>query len=262
MDQHYKNVTDTFARQAPKFENRELTLARRDYLNWMVEVLDLQPEFAVLDVAAGTGHLSRAMAPLVSTVLAIDQTPEMLLEGKKQAEREGLPNVSFEQGSAESLPYPSNVFDLVTSRFAIHHLEVPSLALSEMVRVCRHFGKVAVIDVVSPDDPTLALGVNKLEKLRDHSHTRALTHQELISCVRDAGLGLARTELRDIEVDFEHWADLTDTPCDVREEIRWEMRREDGRGMRPFVSGGRMKFFHRWAVVVGSLGSRTTGGSL
>ncbi len=70
MDQHYKNVTDTFARQAPKFENRELTLARRDYLSWMVEVLDLQPEFAVLDVAAGTGHLSRAMAPLVSTVLA------------------------------------------------------------------------------------------------------------------------------------------------------------------------------------------------
>ena len=179
MDQHYKNVTDAFAGQAPKFENPELTLARRDYLNWMVEALDLQPEFAVLDVAAGTGHLSRAMAPFVSTVLAIDQTPEMLLEGKKQAEREGLPNVSFEQGSAESLPYPSDVFDLVTSRFAIHHLEVPSLALGEMVRVCRHFGKVAVIDMVSPDDPTLASGVNKLEKLRDRSHTRALTHQEL-----------------------------------------------------------------------------------
>lgn len=262
MAQHQRKVADSFARQAPKFENPQLTLARRDYLDWMVGALDLHPKSMVLDVAAGTGHLSRAMAPFVSSVTAIDQTPEMLLEGRKQAEQEGLSNVSFEQGSAESLPYPSNIFDLVTSRFAVHHLEEPELALSEMARVCRSSGRVAVIDIVTPDDPSLALGVNELERLRDPSHTRALTHQELVSCIRDTGLGLVRTELRDIEVDFQRWADLTDTPREVREEIGQRMGKEDGIGMRPFVSEGRMKFIQRWAIVIGSLADTTAGGNL
>ena len=153
------------------------------------------------------------------------------------------------------------MLDLVTSRFAVHHFEEPDLALSEMVRVCRPSGRVAVIDTVTPDDPTLASGVNELERLRDPSHTRALTHQELVSCIRDAGLGQVRTELRDIEVDFRRWADLTDTPREVREEIEQRMGKEEDTGMRPFVSEGRMKFIQRWAIVVGSLASTATGGS-
>jgi ubiquinone/menaquinone biosynthesis C-methylase UbiE len=145
----------------------------------MVERLRLQPHFAVLDVAAGTGHLSRAMAPHVARVVAVDLTPEMLAEGRREAARQGLTNVVFEPGMAEHLPYDEGAFDLVVSRFALHHFAEARRPLQEMARVCRRGSRVAIIDLVSPDDPAVAATYNHLERLRDPSHTRALAAAEL-----------------------------------------------------------------------------------
>ena len=48
-------------------------------------------------------------------------------------------------------------------------------------------GRVALIDMVSPDDPAVALTYNHLERLRDPSHVRALTADELQGLVREVG---------------------------------------------------------------------------
>ena len=61
-------------------------------------MLPLQAGFQVLDVAAGTAHLSRAIAPHVHEVVACDITPEMLEEGRKAIITSGLRNVRLEGG--------------------------------------------------------------------------------------------------------------------------------------------------------------------
>jgi ubiquinone/menaquinone biosynthesis C-methylase UbiE len=50
-------------------------MSSAEYLEWVVSQLILSPSFVVLDVAAGTGHLGRAIAPHVQRVVAVDLTP-------------------------------------------------------------------------------------------------------------------------------------------------------------------------------------------
>ena len=116
----------------------------------------LEKEFRVLDVAAGTGHLSRAIAPHVREVTAIDITPEMLAQAREETARSNLDNISFEEGNAEQLPYEADHFDLVVSRLAIHHFENPIIQLQEMVRVCKPHHRVAIIDLLAPEDDEVA----------------------------------------------------------------------------------------------------------
>lgn len=255
-EDHREVVKREFGKQAPRFGDPDHTVASPVYLEWMVENLDLQSHFAVLDVAAGTGLLGRAIAPYVKHVVAVDATAEMLREGKHQAARDGLANIVFEHGRAEALPYPNDTFDMVASRFAMHHFEDPRAAMNQMVRVCRPEGTVAVIDLVAPDDATAAEAYNRLERLRDPSHTRALSVEELRALVRGARLDFVYTASRDVEVRVDRWCALTQTAADVRRAIAEELTRElDGlrnTGMRPFRRDNALMFVQTWVIVVGA----------
>jgi len=248
-------VRREFGQQAARFGEQGLTLSNQDYLNWMVEQLDLQPHFEVLDVAAGTGHLSRAIAPYVKRVVALDLTPEMLAQGRYEAEQQQLTKVVFEQGEAEHLGFPNAAFDLVVTRFSLHHFAEPRGPLQEMVRVCRRGGRVAVIDIVSPDDPAVAITYNRLERLRDPSHLRALTDSELQQLMAKSGLALVHTAARDVEVHLDRWLDLTAAAPEARRSIRTALTADlDGvqaTGMRPYVRDAELKFLHTWLVVIG-----------
>ena len=87
---HDETVRREFARQAGRFGQAGLTLSSQEYLAWMVGQLPLESGFRVLDVAGGTGHLARAIAPHVREVVAVDMTPEMLAECRAEAEASGL----------------------------------------------------------------------------------------------------------------------------------------------------------------------------
>ena len=254
-ENHHEVVRREFSKQASRFGRKDLALTSREYLQWMVDNLDLRPHFSVLDVAAGTGHLARAIAPHVKRVVAVDLTTEMLLKGSHEAAEDGITNVTFEQGLAENLPYPHDAFDMVVSRFSIHHFEDPQMQIAEMVRVCRPEGRVAVIDLVSPDDETLAAAYNRLERRRDPSHTRALSVAELRRAVRDAGLEIVHTVSREVEVSVKPWLDLTGIEPEMRRAILDELTHElEGlttTGMRPFMRDNELMFVQTWVVVVG-----------
>lgn len=254
-ENHHDVVRKQFSRQAPRFGEQGLTLSAPEHLQWMVKNLDLQPHFAVLDVAAGTGHLSRAIAPHVKQVVALDATPEMLLEGRHQAEQDGIGNIVFEQGLAEELPYPTDAFDMVINRFAIHHFVDPHVPIGEMVRVCRRGGKVAVVDLVSPENEALATTYNQLERMRDSSHTKALSPSELKRLVQGAGLDIVHTVSREIEVNVDRWLELTETSPEIGrtivEEMAQELKGSKATGMRPFLRDNELMFEQTWLIVVG-----------
>jgi ubiquinone/menaquinone biosynthesis C-methylase UbiE len=248
-------VRREFGQQAARFGDQGLTLSNQAYLQWMVEQLDLQPHFEVLDVAAGTGHLSRAISPHVSRVVALDITPEMVAQGQCEAEKQGLTNVVFELGEAEHLTYANEAFDLVVTRFSLHHFADARGPVQEMVRVCRRGGRVAVIDLVSPDDPAVAATYNDLERLRDPSHVRALTAGELQRVMRDTGLDVVRIHPRDVEVHLDPWLDLTHAAPVARETIREALTQDlqglETTGMRPYMRDQQLKFLQVWLIVVG-----------
>ena len=252
---HTQVVRRQFGAQAARFDQYFSRLASQDVVAWISSNLELEPHFSVLDVATGTGLLARSFAPQVHRVVGLDATPEMLQEGARLTEVDGIQNVVFEEGDAERLPYRDNSFDLVACRIGMHYFQRPQSAAQEMARVCRTGGQVAIIDITSVDDPEVAATHNRLERLRDPSHTRALTAGELKGIAEECGLEVVRTSAADVELNVERWMDLTGTGPEERRVIRQAMDQElnggTATGMRPFRRDGEVLFSHSWVILVG-----------
>jgi SAM-dependent methyltransferase len=86
------------------------------------------------------------------------------------------------------LPFEDESFSLVFTRYSFHHFIDPLAVLKEMVRVCRPGGRIVVVDVFMTTRQQAEM-YNRLEKLRDPSHVRALLLEELTAIFADAGLG-------------------------------------------------------------------------
>jgi ubiquinone/menaquinone biosynthesis C-methylase UbiE len=253
---HDDAVRREFTRQAQTFEDARLNAAFTTGLDWLAESFAPEPEQLVLDVAAGTGHVARALASLARQVVAVDLTRAMLEEGRTQAERAGLGNVLFQEGDARALPFLDASFDLVVTRFSLHHFEDPANPLAEMVRVCRPGGRVGVADMVGDDDPLAAEGQDRLERLRDPSHTRMLTLDALGDLLAQLGAPVLRQSSREVVRPVRTWLDQARTDEATAKKIGQELEAElDGgaaTGLRPRRLDGELHFTQTWAVVVGA----------
>jgi ubiquinone/menaquinone biosynthesis C-methylase UbiE len=252
---HNEAIRQEFEKQAASFTNPTFTYR----LDWMIEELAPQPGDAVLDVASGTGHIGRALAAKARYVVAMDLTPEMLRRGKAEADAADVRNILFELGDAARLPYLDASFDLVTSRFAVHHFEDPKIQLAEMVRVCRPGGRIGIIDIVVLPELAAAREHNRLERLRDHTHTEALSLERLVKQLEQLGVQVVRYTVQDINLSLDPWLASAQTPPEHCEQVRAALRAElDGgpsTGMRPFLRNSELWFMHTWAVVIGTKSS-------
>jgi SAM-dependent methyltransferase len=108
-----------------------------------VDALDITPGMRVLDVACGTGNLAIPAARKGARVTGVDIAPNLLAQARARAEAEGLA-IAFEEGDAEQLPFPDEHFDLVISMFGAMFAPDPERVASELARVCRHGGRIAM----------------------------------------------------------------------------------------------------------------------
>jgi len=109
----------------------------------LCETADLQAGWRVLDVATGSGNAALATARRGCEAVGIDYVPALLERGKIRAEAEHLA-VEFLEGDAEQLPFPAATFDAVVSVYGVMFAPNHRLAASELVRVCRPGGRIAL----------------------------------------------------------------------------------------------------------------------
>jgi SAM-dependent methyltransferase len=118
------------------------------------------------------------------------------------------------------MPFADDTFDVVGCRLAIHHFGSPAEQVREMARVTRPGGYVVLVDLVASDDGDEAAEHNRLERLRDPSHTVALSVGGLIGLISGPG-GLVPTCAAAADVpqlvtamDLDGWLAATATPGD------------------------------------------------
>jgi ubiquinone/menaquinone biosynthesis C-methylase UbiE len=108
-----------------------------------VDLLPIQPGARVVDVACGTGNLAIPAARKGAEVWGLDIAPNLLEQARQRAATEGL-QATFEEGDAEQLPYPDARFDVVMSMFGAMFAPRPELVATELCRVCRPGGAIAM----------------------------------------------------------------------------------------------------------------------
>ena len=103
------------------------------------------PGERILDLAAGTGASSAALAKGGAEVVACD-----LSEGMIEVGRERHPEIEFVHGNAMALDFEDGSFDAVTISWGLRNIPDPQLALREMARVVRPRGRLVVLEFSTP----------------------------------------------------------------------------------------------------------------
>ena len=194
-------ILDQFTRQAVPFAEMPAH-SNEESVRLVIDLAQVGPEDTVLDVACGPGLVACALAEVARHVTGLDLTPAMIEQARARERARGLTNLTWVVGDAVPLPFPDAAFSLVVTRYSFHHFLDPKAVLAEMVRACEPGGRVAVIDVFT-SSPEQAEAYNRVEKLRDPSHVRALSLEELTRLCHGAGLRDVKTGFFKLEMALE-----------------------------------------------------------
>ncbi|MGD8999322.1 MAG: bifunctional demethylmenaquinone methyltransferase/2-methoxy-6-polyprenyl-1,4-benzoquinol methylase UbiE [Granulosicoccaceae bacterium] len=125
-----------------------------------VEVAALRAGQQILDLAGGTGDLTRLMSERVGPtgkIVISDINGNMLSVGRDTLINSGhVGNIEYVQANAEVLPFPDNQFHCVTIGFGLRNVTDKDRALREMYRVLKPGGKLLVLEFSKPTNPALA----------------------------------------------------------------------------------------------------------
>lgn len=114
----------------------------------IVQLAAALPGMQVLDLACGTGEPAISLATQVGPqghVVGIDINAELLEVARDRAQQRARSNAEFRQADAHALPFASETFDLITSRFGVMFFEDVARALGEARRVLRPRGRIALL---------------------------------------------------------------------------------------------------------------------
>jgi demethylmenaquinone methyltransferase / 2-methoxy-6-polyprenyl-1,4-benzoquinol methylase len=127
----------------------------------MIDWLNPQPGWRVLDVAGGTGDIAFRIARTVRArhgepnVVVCDINVDMVAEGIRRAAEKGEGAIRWANGDAQALPFPENYFDAYTIAFGIRNVTTIETALTEARRVLKPGGRFLCLEFSQVQVPGL-----------------------------------------------------------------------------------------------------------
>ena len=154
-DKPYHQRAESWGRKAEDYESLFVPLSARA-AQAAVELLDVRPGMAFLDVATGTGAVALAAARRGARVTAIDFAPGMLEVLRDKLAREAIDNVELRQMDGQSLAFDAEEFDAAGSGFGLVFFPDLAKGLDEMLRVLKTGGRAFVSTTGHPGSSQLA----------------------------------------------------------------------------------------------------------
>ncbi|WP_264080524.1 demethylmenaquinone methyltransferase [Nesterenkonia natronophila] len=142
------DVASMFDQVAERYDLTNDVISMGQDRRWrrkLTDALGVRPGEYVLDLAAGTGVSTVPFHRAGATAVACDFSLGMLQVGKRRH-----PEVTFVAGDGMNLPFADDSFDAVTISFGLRNISDTSVALSEMLRVAKPGGRLAVMEFSDP----------------------------------------------------------------------------------------------------------------
>ena len=157
-------VREVFSSVAARYDLMNDLMSAGVHRIWkdaMVEWLNPQPGWAVLDVAGGTGDIAFRIAERArerggeAEITVCDINAQMLGEGVRRAAEKGEKSIQWICGDAEKLPVPDGHFDAYTIAFGIRNVTHIDAALREAWRVLKPGGRFLCLEFSKVEVPGL-----------------------------------------------------------------------------------------------------------
>jgi SAM-dependent methyltransferase len=251
---HLQEIVSQFSQQAIPFAQ---VPGHLDAIGVLVELSQPGSDDQVLDVACGPGLVACEFAKTSGQVTGIDITPAMIEQAARRQKELGLANLRWQVGDVLPLPYPDGSFSLVITRYSLHHFLEPQRVLAEMIRVCRPGGRVLVADVAI--EPAKSAAYDRLEIMRDPSHTHALTTEEFSAMMLASGLKECRQSSYLVEIELESQLNASFPKPGDRERLREMVTADigvDSFGIASRREDGKVLYSVPIGVFVGQKGGR------
>ena len=124
----------------------------RFYRRMALRNAGLGPGMRLLDVATGTGLVSRAALELglsPADITGIDPSPGMLRENQRTT------GIQLIQGFGEKLPFANDTFDFISMGYALRHVESLPALFTEFRRVLKPGGRALILEISRPDSEVI-----------------------------------------------------------------------------------------------------------
>ena len=132
--------------------------------DWLVAELHLQPGMTVADIGAGSGYLSRLMAPRVAPgrVYAVDVQPPMVALLTELSRKPGFGNIVAVQGGVDDVNLPPASVDLAVMVDVYHELAYPYEVMRSLIRALKPGGRVVLVEYRGEDPAVPILALHKM----------------------------------------------------------------------------------------------------
>jgi precorrin-6B methylase 2 len=127
---------------------------REERTDLLLDTLALQPGMVVADIGAGTGYLSRRMAPLVmpgGKIIALDLQPEMVNLLQTGVKRSGLTQIEVRLGTVDDIKLPKNSIDMAIMVDVYHELAYPYEVMSSIMQALKPRGRIVFVEYKAED---------------------------------------------------------------------------------------------------------------
>ena len=151
------------------------------HLKDILATINVKPGMKILDLGCGSGYLTFPIAERNENayVAGLDIVTDTLERNTKKAQETNIKNVEFISYDGSTFPFEDNSFDLVVTRYALHHFPEIRKSISEVARVLKSDGLFFISDP-RPNDCDITRFVDDYMQLKKDGHIKFYTKDEWV----------------------------------------------------------------------------------